>query len=93
MDARVDWKSRPLGCVKLSPVLSTPSSISAKRATNIRPVFDSLDKLEPLILAALCADRGYASLKVPAFGKGWVEADKWWLDFLRGSSGCAAAAA
>ena len=47
-------------------------------------VFDSLDKLEPLIVAALCADRGYASVESPGFGKGWVEADKWWLDFLRG---------
>jgi hypothetical protein len=47
-------------------------------------VVDSLDKLEPLILAALCADRGYASVESPGFGKGWVEADRWWLDFLRG---------
>src|SRR5262245_44102474 len=47
-------------------------------------VFDSLDKLEPLILAALCADHGYASVESPGYGKGWVEADKWWLDFLRG---------
>lgn len=47
-------------------------------------VLDSLDKLEPLILAAVCADRGYASIESPGYGKGWVEADKWWLDFLRG---------
>jgi hypothetical protein len=47
-------------------------------------VVDSLDKLEPLILAAVCADRGYASIESPGYGKGWVEADKWWLDILRG---------
>ena len=47
-------------------------------------VLDSLDKLEPLIVAAVCADRGYASIESPGYGKGWVEADKWWLDFLRG---------
>jgi GTPase SAR1 family protein len=46
-------------------------------------VFDSVDKLEPLIHAALCADRGYVSVESPGFGKGWVEADRWWLDFLR----------
>src|SRR5262249_57157465 len=34
--------------------------------------------------AALCADRGYASIETPGFGKGYVELDKYWLDFLRG---------
>ena len=47
-------------------------------------VLDSLDKLEPLLLAAVCADRGYASIESPGYGKGWVEADRWWLDILRG---------
>jgi hypothetical protein len=47
-------------------------------------VIDSLDALEPLVQAALCADRGYASVESPGFGKGYVELDKYWLDFLRG---------
>src|SRR5262249_8387959 len=47
-------------------------------------VIDSLDALEPLVQAALCADRGYASIEAPGFGKGYVELDKYWLDFLRG---------
>ena len=47
-------------------------------------VVDSLDQLEPLVQAALCADRGYASIETPGFGKGYVELDKYWLDFLRG---------
>jgi hypothetical protein len=47
-------------------------------------VIDSLDKLEPLILATVCADRGYASIESPGYGKGWVEADRYWLDFVRG---------
>jgi len=47
-------------------------------------VVDSLDQLEPLVQAALCADRGYASIESPGFGKGYVELDKYWLDFLRG---------
>jgi len=47
-------------------------------------VVDSLDKLEPLVLAAVCADRGFSSIESPGFGKGWVIADQWWLDFLRG---------
>jgi hypothetical protein len=47
-------------------------------------VLDSLDKLEPQILTAVCGDRGYASIESPGYGKGWVEADKWWLDILHG---------
>src|SRR5215813_3453010 len=47
-------------------------------------VLDSLDKLEPLVLAAVCADRGFSSIEAPGFGKGWVIADQWWLDLLRG---------
>ena len=47
-------------------------------------VLDSLDKFEPLVLAAVCADRGFTSIEAPGFGKGWVIADQWWLDFLRG---------
>ena len=47
-------------------------------------VIDSLDALESLVQAALCADRGYASIESPGFGKGYVELDKYWLDFLRG---------
>jgi hypothetical protein len=47
-------------------------------------VIDSLDQLEPLIQTALCTDRGYQSIESPGFGKGYVELDKYWLDFLRG---------
>jgi AAA domain len=47
-------------------------------------VVDSLDKLEKLIFAELCAQRGYASIESPGYGRGYVEADSMWLDFLRG---------
>jgi hypothetical protein len=47
-------------------------------------VVDSLDQFEPLVQAALCADRGWTSIESPGFGKGYVELDKYWLDFLRG---------
>src|SRR3954469_22046853 len=33
-------------------------------------IIDSLDKLEPLILTAVCADRGYASIESPGLRKG-----------------------
>ena len=64
--ARADWKSKPLGCVRPSPVLSRRSWASRQRDHEYQTaVFDSLDKLEPLILAALCAERGYASIESP----------------------------
>src|SRR5262249_41140832 len=46
-------------------------------------VLDSLDTLELLALAAVCAQYGYASIESPGFGKGWVMADQWWHDTLR----------
>ena len=46
-------------------------------------VIDSLDAFEPLVQAALCADRGYTSIESPGFGKGYVELDRYWLDPLR----------
>jgi AAA domain-containing protein len=47
-------------------------------------VLDSLDKFEPLVLAAVCAQYGFASIESPGYGKGWVLADQWWHDTLRG---------
>jgi hypothetical protein len=47
-------------------------------------VVDSLDQLEPLIQTALCSERGYQSIESPGYGKGYVECDRYWLDFLRG---------
>ena len=46
-------------------------------------VLDSLDKLEPLIFAAVCAEHGYASIESPGYGRGYVQADPLWLDLLR----------
>jgi hypothetical protein len=46
-------------------------------------VIDSVDKLEPLIFSAVCAEYGYASIEMPGFGRGYVQADSLWLDVLR----------
>lgn len=47
-------------------------------------VVDSIDKLEPLIWARTCSDNGWASIESPGYGKGYVEADRVWRDFIDG---------
>src|SRR5262249_17842479 len=47
-------------------------------------VLDSVDALEALIWNAVCAARGWQSIESAGYGKGYVEADKWWHDVLDG---------
>jgi AAA domain len=41
-------------------------------------VIDSLDKLEPMIWTAICAEKNWDSIESPGYGKGYVEADSYW---------------
>lgn len=52
-------------------------------------IVDSLDGLEPLIWAATCARLSLGSIEEAGYGKGYVEADTEWGQFL---SACAALA-
>ena len=45
-------------------------------------IIDSLDGLEPLVWRATCARLGLNSIEEAGFGKGYVEADTEWNDFL-----------
>lgn len=47
-------------------------------------VVDSLDWLEPLIWQATCAAHGKDSIEAFGFGKGYLEADKWWRNIMGG---------
>lgn len=47
-------------------------------------VLDSLDKFEPLLWAKVCADKKWASIEEPGYGKGYVEADRYWREVLDG---------
>ncbi|RUM98996.1 ATP-binding protein [Pseudaminobacter arsenicus] len=47
-------------------------------------VIDSLDGLEPLVWRATCARLGVNSIEEPGYGRGYVEADTEWNDFLGG---------
>jgi hypothetical protein len=47
-------------------------------------VVDTLDALEPLLLAHVCAKNGWKNIEAPSYGKGYVAADDEWRRFLRG---------
>lgn len=45
---------------------------------------DSLDWLEPLLQAHVCAKNGWKNIEAPGFGKGYVEATNEWRQLLDG---------
>lgn len=45
-------------------------------------VVDSTDWLEPLIWAHVCEKNGWTSIEQPGYGKGYVEANTVWREFL-----------
>lgn len=47
-------------------------------------VIDSLDHLEPLIWAEVCAQHGIRSIEEMGYGKGYLEALTYWRQFLDG---------
>ena len=47
-------------------------------------VLDSVDKLEALVWADVCASNGWPSIEAPGYGRGYVIADRWWKDLLAG---------
>jgi AAA domain len=50
---------------------------------NLKTVaFDSLDKLEGLIWADVCANNHWPSIEAPGYGRGYVVADRHWRDIL-----------
>ncbi len=45
-------------------------------------VVDSLDAFEPLVWRETCERHGWKSIESPGFGKGYVEAEQLWREFL-----------
>lgn len=45
---------------------------------------DSLDWLEPLVWDKTCRELNATSIEAPGYGKGYVEAMKWWRRFFEG---------
>lgn len=50
-------------------------------------VVDSLSKLEPLIWREVCERNKWPSIEAPGYGKGYVEADLLWQEFMQAVSG------
>lgn len=46
-------------------------------------VIDSVTRLEPLIWAKVCDANGWASIEQPGYGRGYIETDAVWRDFIR----------
>lgn len=47
-------------------------------------VIDSVDKLEPLVWAKVCADNNWRTIEDPGYGKGYVLADSAWREVMEG---------
>jgi Cdc6-like AAA superfamily ATPase len=45
-------------------------------------VIDSLDKLEPMVWAATCAENNWASIEAPGYGKGYIATDGFWREVI-----------
>jgi hypothetical protein len=47
-------------------------------------VLDTVDALEPLVWQSVCVANSWPSIETPGYGRGYVEADRAWLDLLAG---------
>lgn len=45
-------------------------------------IVDTIDRLEPMLWAWLCGTNGWKSIEEPGYGKGYLEADTLWRQFL-----------
>jgi hypothetical protein len=49
-------------------------------------IIDTLDSLEPMLLAQVCGANGWKNIEAPSYGKGFVIADQEWQRFIRAIS-------
>jgi hypothetical protein len=47
-------------------------------------IIDTVDSLEPMLLADVCAKNNWRNIETPSYGKGYVAADAEWQRFIRG---------
>ena len=67
-------------------VMEAIAALYTEEHANKTMVLDSVDKLEPLVWAKLCADNNLANIEAAGFGKGYVLADAYWRDLLEGAN-------
>jgi hypothetical protein len=65
-------------------VLGCLSFLGTQQHSHRTLVVDSLDLLEPLIWREACTANGWTTIETVGYGKGYVVADNYWLDFLAG---------
>jgi hypothetical protein len=46
-------------------------------------IIDTIDALEPLLHASVCAKNRWKNIETPPYGKGWIIADEEWRHFIR----------
>ena len=79
----VDASAFPL-CQSLADVYSAIGTL-LKEDHGFNSVFlDSLDWLEPLLHAHVCAENKWASIEAPGYGKGYIAAAEEWRNLLSG---------
>lgn len=86
-----DWeRGAPVGATVLSDEVATFGDTLDVIGTLISDdhdfktvIFDSLDKLEPMIHAQVCADNKWANIEEPGYGKGYAIALGYWEEFAR----------
>lgn len=79
----VDAMAFPL-CESLADVYEAISNLISGEH-NFKSVFiDSLDWLEPMVQAHVCAANNWKHIEQPGFGKGYVAAAEEWRNFLNG---------
>jgi hypothetical protein len=65
-------------------VMEAIAALYTEEHARFTVVLDSLDKLEPLLWAKVCADNQWSSIEQPGYGKGYVMADQTWRELLEG---------
>jgi hypothetical protein len=69
---------------KYDDVIAAIAALGNERHEYRTVVIDSLDVLEALVWDATCAANNWKSIESPAYGRGFVEGDKFWQDLLAG---------
>lgn len=68
----------------LDEVMEAIGSLYTEEHDGQTLVIDSLDKLEPLVWAKVCADNQWQNMETVGYGKSYVAADTYWRDFVDG---------
>jgi hypothetical protein len=89
MPQPTDENGEPRAVQSIAEVLDVFAELLTTEHEFKTVIIDSIDGLESLIWEATCARLGAASIEEPGFGKGYVEADTEWREYLSAVSALA----